>query len=239
MIENARAAVVAPLDTYDRAFFSELEDGSLRSARAVVPVLVDVLRPASVVDVGCGSGAWLRAFHEQGVRDLLGLDGPWLPADSRMMRRRQFRVADLTRPFRLRRRFDLAVSLEVGEHLPESSAPGFVASLTRLAPVVVFSAAVPYQGGTNHVNEQWPEYWVRLFEARGFGLIDCLRPLLWADPRIEPWYAQNSLLFLSPEDTAEVTERVASLPRVPESMLSLVHPRLPETLMAAPLDGDE
>ena len=98
-------------------------------------------------------------------------------------------------PFELERRFELALCLEVGEHLPERSAPALVESLAAAAPVVLFSAAVPGQGGTSHVNEQWPPYWERLFAEQGMRKYDVIRPLIWCDRSIESWYRQNIYIF--------------------------------------------
>jgi hypothetical protein len=86
------------------------------------------------------------------------------------------------------------VSLEVAEHLPESRAASFVADLCRLAPVVLFSAAIPGQGGTGHVNEQWPGYWADLFGARGYSVSGALRWRIWNDCRVCNWYSQNMLV---------------------------------------------
>jgi hypothetical protein len=96
----------------------------------------------------------------------------------------------------LEREFDLVLSLEVAEHLPEESAAGFSQSLARLGPIVLFSAAAPQQGGTGHLNEQWPSYWVRHFAQNGFTVVDCLRDRIWRDERIEWRYRQNLLLFV-------------------------------------------
>ena len=121
----------------------------------------DLVAPRSIVDVGCGSGAWLSAFATAGVRDLVGLEGS--PADPEIadVEPSVIQVCDLSRPFRLNRDFDLAVSLEVAEYLPEDSAASFIESLTQLAPIVLFSAAIPGQTGVGHINEQWPTYWCR------------------------------------------------------------------------------
>ena len=99
-------------------------------------------------------------------------------------------------------RFDLAISLEVAEHLPQTHAAAFVGELTRLAPAVLFSAAIPGQGGLNHVNEQWPDYWAALFEAQGFQPIDTLRWRIWGDDQITWWYKQNLLLFAADDALA-------------------------------------
>jgi hypothetical protein len=88
------------------------------------------------------------------------------------------------------------MSLEVAEHIHPEAAAIFVDSLVRLAPVILFSAAIPGQGGVNHVNEQWSEYWVERFEQRGYEVIDCIRKKLWQNKGVLWSYAQNILLFV-------------------------------------------
>jgi hypothetical protein len=134
------------------------------------------------------------------------------------------RRADLTSPLELGRRYDLAISLEVAEHLPPEAAAGFVASLTRAAPVVAFSAAIPGQGGRGHVNEQWPAYWAELFARHGYEPVDALRPLLWDDPGVEWWYAQNVVVFASAEGLGR-HPRLGEHPQRGRTPLALVHPR--------------
>jgi SAM-dependent methyltransferase len=131
---------------YDAEFFDRQRDGSRRSAAIAVPLLIDLFEPQSVLDVGCGTGVWLSVFREHGVDDILGIDGPWIEPRQQEIPEVFFRECDLTRPVALERTFDLALCLEVAEHLPAEAAPGLIESLTALAPVVVFSAAIPGQG---------------------------------------------------------------------------------------------
>ena len=126
------------------------------SAKEVVPHILELLRPESVVDVGCGVGSWLAVFREHGIEAFLGVDGAYVDGDLLQIPLEKFLPPDLSKPLQLDRRFDLAVSLEVAEHLPEECAATFVASLVALAPVVAFSAAISHQGGHQNVNEQWP-----------------------------------------------------------------------------------
>ena len=88
--------------------------------------------------------------------------------------KKNFFAVDLKRPLQLERRFDLVLSLEVAEHLPEECAATFVESLIGLGSVILFSAAIPFQGGTHHVNEQWSNYWVKNFQEREYVVIDTL-----------------------------------------------------------------
>lgn len=184
---------------YDHGFFAEQRDGSRRSAGVVLPLVLARLQVRSAVDVGCGVGTWLAQLRELGVEDVLGVDGAYARTSGLEIPAERFVEHDLAEPLTLPRRFDLALSVEVGEHLPERVAARFVADLCRLAPAVLFSAAIPGQKGPGHVNEQWPAYWVAHFERHGYRVTDGLRPLLWDDARVDWWYAQNLLLFATPE----------------------------------------
>ena len=210
---------------YGRRFQAHAALGSARSARVVVPLVNGLVQPGSVVDVGCGAGSWLAEFRRQGVADELGIDGhaagvsPELAAG-------EYLEHDLSTPIPVSRRFDLALSLEVAEHLPPSSGPGFVGELTRLAPAVLFAAAIPHQGGTGHLNERWPDYWAGCFAAHDYAAIDCVRPRVWSNPEVEFWYAQNTLLYAHTSVLArhEGLARAAGLTD-PEA-LAIVHPTL-------------
>jgi SAM-dependent methyltransferase len=213
-------------DKYKRAFYQETAQAAAQSARDVVPLVLEYVQPKSVVDVGCGTGEWLTAFRERGVEDIFGIDGPWVDVDLLNVPAERFRVLDLAKPIPADRRFDLVVSLEVAEHLPPEAAETFVDSLVSLGSVVLFSAAIPYQGGTRHLNERWPSYWYQLFAARGFRAVDCLRPRLWANRELAFYYAQN-LLFLVHRSQLDSWPTLAEAARhLPDEPLDLVHPRL-------------
>jgi SAM-dependent methyltransferase len=208
---------------YNDAFYDDIGAPSLESARMIAPILVELLHPRSVVDVGCGIGSWLRAFRELGTTDLLGIDGAYVDTSRLMVAGDQFLAADLSRPLVLGRSFDLVVSLEVAEHLPQQAADTFVQSLVAMGDAVFFSAAVPYQGGVDHRNEQWPAYWAAFFRTRGFVPIDALRDRVWANDSVEWWYAQNAILYVRTDALDRWPLLPAPLSGAPRS---LVHPKL-------------
>lgn len=181
---------------YDGHFFDGIEEGSIRSARVVLPIVFDLVAPRSVIDVGCGRGAWLSVAMELGIADVRGWDGDYVQRDNLLIPRDRFEVADLSRPLKITGTYDLALCLEVAEHLPKRISRALVESLTSVAPVVLFSAAIPGQGGNHHINEQFPEFWWRLFDERGYVALDVVRPRIAWDARAEPWYAQNMLLYV-------------------------------------------
>ncbi|MBF6592205.1 MAG: methyltransferase domain-containing protein [Ktedonobacterales bacterium] len=211
---------------YTAEFFESFQESSRQSAREVVPLLLELLQPRAVVDVGCGVGTWLSVFHEHGIADIQGVDGSYVKREALLIPPERFLPFDLKQPLDLGRRFDLAISLEVGEHLPARCAKTLVESLVRLAPVVLFSAAIPLQGGNHHINEQWQDYWARLFQTQGYVAIDYVRPRVWRNERVQLWYAQNTLLYAH-RDALEAHPRLlAAYQATDQEQLSLVHPRL-------------
>jgi hypothetical protein len=171
-------------------------------------------------------GTWLRAFSELGVEDIAGIDGDYVSDELLVIPREKFLGKDLTQPINLNRRFDLVVSLEVAEHLPSEAAANFVETLTKHGSIVLFSAAVPGQDGTNHQNEQWPEYWDSLFAVHGYRCVDCLRGLLWNDDRVDWWYRQNILLFVAEDALPRFTAFVSTTENERKRPLDLVHPEM-------------
>ena len=180
---------------YKSDFFEYINVGSTASARVVCPILIDWVSPESGLDVGCGAGAWCRVWRESGVRDVIGVDGDYVDQTSLLIDAGSFISQDLSKSFDLDRRFDLVVSLEVAEHVAEASAASFVDNLARHGDLVLFSAAVPGQGGEFHVNEQPLDYWRQLFAARGFRCFDPLRPRIAGAREVEPWYRYNCLVY--------------------------------------------
>jgi len=201
---------------YDDSFYRYINRGAQASAREMLPRLVKCLgQPvATVLDVGCGAGAWLSVWKSLGA-EVCGLDGSYVDPAQRLIGDTEFRATDLARGFSLGRRFDLVQSLEVAEHLPVASAAGFVSSLCAHGDVVLFSAAPPGQGGENHLNEQPYDYWRELFRQQGFDLYDVVRPQLAGNSRVMPWYRFNTFLYLNTGALPELAEALAAY-RVPE-----------------------
>lgn len=187
----------SPEQPYDAAFFARLAENSLASARIIAPMLIELVEPRSIVDVGCGVGSWLRAFAENGIRELHGYDGDYVDRAQLLIDPARFTPIDLSQTFSIEGRYDFAICLEVAEHIPARNGPHLIEELVKAAPVVLFSAAVPGQKGPGHVNEQWPAYWRAIFEHHDYAMLDPLRPRLREDRRVMWWYRQNVLLFAS------------------------------------------
>lgn len=163
--------------------------------KEVVPEILNLINPKSVVDVGCGTGTWLKVFQDLGIKDILGIDGDYVDLSLLKIEKIFLSTFDLEKKMSLNRKFDLALSLEVAEHLSFESSDIFVKTLCDLSDTIIFSAAIPNQGGQNHINEQEPKYWIEKFEKEGFMLFDVLRPIFWDNPNVDSWYRQNMFLF--------------------------------------------
>jgi hypothetical protein len=215
--------------SYTQAFFDAQSGGSLASARIVLACLFERVPVRSVIDVGCGVAPWLKAALELGADAAVGIDGDYVNRQRLLVDVARFCSCDLERDdlrtaVQSGQRFDLTLCMEVTEHLTANRARSFVTELCSFSDLVLFSAAIPDQGGTNHVNEQWPEYWAQLFSENDFACFDVLRPLLWDRADCEWWYVQNALLFAKRGTPAFtfVAERFG--PSVSKPM-ALVHPR--------------
>jgi len=181
---------------YDERFYSDQMDSSYESARIVLAHVWKFLKAGSVADIGCGRGTWLKACHELGSQVLLGYDGSWNDKSKMIDSAIEFNCIDLNQPFSLPKRVDMAISLEVAEHLEPSSAVQFVECLTNASDAVLFSAAITGQGGTNHINERPHSYWANIFLEKGYAPFDVIRPVFWEDDRVCFWYRQNIFLYL-------------------------------------------
>lgn len=171
----------------------------------LVPIFINLFNPLSVVDIGCGIGNFLSVFKKNGVTDILGIDSDFNSFDQRRkyLLENEFLQFDLTKKWNFDKHFDLAICLEVAEHLPFESAETLVENLTKVSNTVIFSAAIPLQGGQFHVNEQWQSYWGDIFEKRGFSPVDCIRPIIWNNLDISYWYKQNIIVYCNSNSLAK------------------------------------
>ena len=174
----------------------------------IVPFIIELLQPKSVVDIGCGIGTWLNVFKKYSIQTVLGIDGSFVDRNLLKIQENSFIEKDLEESFVLENKFDLALSLEVAEHISFEKADVFIGSICNSSDVVIFSAAIPNQGGQNHINEQPPLYWIRKFESRGYKMFDVIRPLFWDNEKVDWWYKQNILVF---SKNSNLNQRLDSL----------------------------
>jgi len=183
---------------YNAKFYEKQWRSSLASAEIILPMVLKVIPEVkSAIDFGCGVGTWLSALQKLGVKEIMGYDGKWVNKKLLQISEEYFTEIELDKKIPINKKYDLAMSLEVAEHLPKEISETFVKSLVEASDVVLFSAAIPYQGGENHINEQRQSYWNALFEKFGYVCIDYLRERIWKDKRVCWWYKQNILLFVN------------------------------------------
>lgn len=193
---------------YDALFYRYQREGSLRSARAVLPLVREINFFRSILDIGCGAGAWLSVAHELGVTDICGIDGDYVDRSLLLIDPSHFVPHDISQPFDHGRSYDIVMCLEVAEHLPNKSSAILVDNLVKHSKIILFSAAVPGQGGENHINEQPYHFWHNLFDDRGYQLFDCIRPHIANNSSVEPWYRYNLLLFVHEETVSTLPKNV-------------------------------
>ncbi|MBO4601352.1 MAG: glycosyltransferase [Bacilli bacterium] len=210
---------------YDKNFY-ETNKKDIVSAEKILPFVLDKLNPKSIVDFGCGAGTWLNVAKQNGCKEVLGLDGEYVDNSWQIIDKNEFKSCDLTSDIKLNKKYDLAICLEVAEHIYEDKSETFLKNLTNGSDIILFSCAIPEQGGTHHVNEQYPSYWVKRFEKYGYRIIDGIRANFWDDKNIAFWYRQNMVLFVKNNRYNEVIKLFS------ESMkpLDIVHPAKLEKL---------
>ena len=196
------------------------ETHNFSAARQILPFLLGLKQINSVLDVGCGTGTWLAIAKELGVLQILGIDGTNLTASDLKIPYDNFLRRDLTAPLDLNKKFDLLLCLEVAEHLPMENAEAFIDTLTQHSDFIIFSAAIPGQGGQDHLNEQWPGYWQKLFEKKEYYPSEILRDKFWNNKEVEWWYKQNMFIY-----APKAVLTALNLP-IADEVRAIVHPEL-------------
>lgn len=224
-MDNNRAH--AGEQAYDEKFYRAQKDGSFKSASTILPLVAKLIHPRTVVDVGCGVGTWLAVWQKNFGAEVYGIDGDYVDRSQLFIDAENFHPANLEERITLNRRFDLVMTLEVAEHLTPARADSFVEDLTRLSDVILFSAAIPAQGGTNHVNEQWQSYWAQKFLRLGYVVVDCIRPQIWTRDDVDFCYTQNILLYAKSSELYRYPElQDFYLKHRDEIFLDAVHPKI-------------
>jgi hypothetical protein len=206
-------------DHYTASFYELQKTGSYRSATKFFQHLFKHYIPQSIVDFGAGVGTWLSAAKQLGISEVLAIDGNWVEKIERIDLSIPYIFHDLEERINLDKRFDLVISLEVAEHLTLPRAATFIDDICKASDLVMFGAAMKDQGGSNHINEQDQTYWIEMFRLRGYECIDFFRAPFWLDNTIEPWYIQNTFIFIKMGDPRKVL-----FPNNP--LVNVVHPKL-------------
>ena len=197
---------------------------TLASAKEIIPLIFKHISPSSVLDIGCGLGAWLKIWKEAGVGKILGIDGKHININDLLIEKEEFRYLNLNNSFSIESKFDLVTCLEVAEHLRPESSKLFIDSLCKGSDIILFSAAIPGQEGTLHLNEQYPNYWINLFSENNFEVYDILRNEIWDNNLISFWYRQNILFFIN----KNIKSQFPSVTNEFKKANAIVHPILLE-----------
>jgi len=211
---------------YNDNFHEVHFQNSINSAKEVIPLFLSYYKPKTVLDVGCGLGTWLSIF-EQNSCDVFGVDGDYINTKDLVIDINKFKAYDLNKKFSLEKKFDLAISLEVAEHILPENAKTFINSLCLHSDIVLFSAAIPGQEGTLHYNEQYNQYWIDLFSNNDYECIDFLRHKIWNNDEISWWYRQNILIFIKKSKINNPLYK-SIIDKKIEDQNSYVHPELLE-----------
>ncbi|TDE53947.1 class I SAM-dependent methyltransferase [Flavobacterium sp. GT3P67] len=214
---------MTPID-YNDNFHEVHFQNSIDSANEIVPLFLSYFKPKTVLDIGCGLGTWLKIF-EQNQCEVFGIDGDYVKIKDLVIDQNKFKSYDLNLPYNLERKFDLAISLEVAEHVYPKNAKAFIDSICLHSDIVLFSAALPGQEGTMHFNEQYNEYWTDLFSQKGYQCIDFLRHKIWNNQKISWWYRQNILIFIKKTEIDKSKFNFITREKI-NNLNSYVHPDL-------------
>ena len=203
----------------DLKIFSTKEERTRYAAEKILLIVMKHFKVKTAADFGCGTGIFLKFLKDNGV-SVTGLDREHNEKRILAITEEEFIQADLTKPVHLGKKYDLSISLEVAEHLPESSAETFITSLCEASDVVLFSAAVKGQGGVGHINEQFLSYWQKIFLKKNYFMLDIIRPEIWNDENIPPYYRQNAVIFVY-VDTYKILP--ASI-KTENKIVDMIHP---------------
>lgn len=211
---------------YDFSWHQKHSAKTDASAKAALSIIREVCDAKSVLDIGCGDGIWLRNALDLGFEEVRGVDGPWTDVEALRIPPSAFTMHDLEKSIDLARRFDIAISLEVAEHISRDSAHVMVDNLVRHSDVVIFGAAIPYQGGFRHINEMWQSWWADLFAERGYRHFDVIRPQIWHRGDVHFWYKQNILVYVNrnSRDRLDMFDSYVTNRSLSAYPLDIVHP---------------
>jgi hypothetical protein len=215
-------------DLYSNEFYAGQIGGSERSAEHILNLIFESYKPTSVLDAGCGTGAWLRAAKKLGVDSVHGIDGVWAKKFFDKSDGIIFTAQDLETLQQVDGKYGLCISLEVAEHISEVHADQFVKAVCSASDVVLFGAAIKFQGGKNHINEQRQSYWVKKFEDNNYQCLDYIRPSIWDEDDVDCWYRQNTFLFVHESISSSV---FAALEKRCSPIYDIVHPAVLQVKM--------
>lgn len=176
------------------------------SAEEIVPYIIELFNPESILDIGCGTGTWLKSAETLGVKKIFGVDGEYINKNQLEISQENFMSYNLQKVLNLNEKYSITLCLEVAEHLDEKYSDNLITSLVNHSDIVIFSAALPYQGGQNHVNEQDFGYWIEKFKKHNYKPLDIVREKFWNNSKVNWWYKQNIFVYTNRREIIEKYE---------------------------------
>lgn len=212
---------------YDESYYRKHEKGSYNSAITILEYILSFYKFNSLIDLGCGMGTWCKAASDLGVENILGLDQHVYEQQYMLISDKNYIRFNLKNKLNGYGPFDIAISVEVAEHIDNTYVDSFIRNVCSQSNVVLFSAALPFQGGTGHINEKRCSFWKQKFNKYGYEIIDCIRPHFWDDQNIEIWYRNNCVLFVKNHMYSEFVTKI------PKDMppLDIIHPEMLERIL--------
>lgn len=212
---------------YDEKYYKKHQDGSYQSAQIILKFIQKITNFQTLIDYGCGMGTWGSAAKALGVSRYVGIDQNSYDPTYMLIGPSDYMQQDLQEPIDIASKFDLAICVEVAEHIPKDKSDILLNNVCQNSEVVLFSAALPRQGGTGHINEQPCSYWIQKFRTRGYLPVDCIRPFFWNEEQIEIWYRNNCILYLTSEALKQFKVNIP--PTLPPT--DIIHPQMLERIL--------
>jgi hypothetical protein len=179
---------------HERGYYTDKEDMAdhrfdERLCWAIIKLCgeFDIRRVKTIIDIGCGDGSYVREFRKNGF-DCIGLDGNPLTSKIPYCQVMDFSI-NLISFFN-----DLAICLEVGEHIPQEYEQFFIDNICRVSDNIILSWAIEGQGGLGHVNCRNNDYIIAEMKKRNFDY-DAIATNFLRKNSTLPWFKNTLMAF--------------------------------------------
>jgi len=191
---------------YDDKYYNWFVKNTKDYIKTTMDWFIDTYKPKSIIDYGCGIGAYLESGFNKGVERLQGFDinGEILKKYTNPLIGKFITYTDCTEKINTDK-YECIISIETAEHINPLKSEVFVMNLINSADensLIIFSAAQPEQNGTGHINCQTKEFWIELFNTYGFGVDSQVTKEVsekWKTLKA-PKYVYNNLIIFKKDD---------------------------------------
>jgi len=211
---------------YSKLYYKKHQDGSYASAYKILKYLTTFITIESIIDFGCGVGTWCSAAQNLSINNIMGVDQNLYDSSYMLIPNKNYLQRDLQKSVSLDMKMDLVISVEVGEHIESRYSHVFINTLCQHGDIILFSAALPYQGGTGHINEKPCSYWRDIFSDLDYIAIDCIRGVFWEDDDVEVWYKNNTILYVRDGLQFDILNKISS-----SYPIDIIHPDMLQRIL--------